>query len=74
MLKIFPNPVNSYLQIDNQKEKLNFEIYDSIGKKILSGELRIGEKINVNRLKTGQYILKIKKNTSKNQVFIFIKN
>ena len=55
-------------------EKLNFEIYDSIGKKILSGELRIGEKINVNRLKTGQYILKIKKNTSKNQVFIFIKN
>jgi len=74
LLKIFPNPVNSYLQIDNQKEKLNFEIYDSIGKKILSGELRIGEKINVNRLKTGQYILKIKKNTSKNQVFIFIKN
>jgi hypothetical protein len=73
LLKVFPNPVNSYLQIDNQKEKLNFEIYNSIGKKILSGELKIDEEINVNRLKTGQYILKIKNNTSK-QVFIFIKN
>ena len=72
-LKIFPNPVSSYIQIENQNKKLDFEIYNIVGEKILSGVLRIGEKVNINRLQSGQYILKTKSYKPEKQFFLFIK-
>jgi len=50
---IYPNPTSDYLNI---KEKHNYEVFNTIGQRILSGK---SEKIDVRNLNAGVYIISI---------------
>jgi hypothetical protein len=57
--KIFPNPSNNIVYIDNpSNEKLSFDIFDKSGKKITTGRVD-DNKIDVSYLPTGSYYLRI---------------
>lgn len=64
-LSIYPNPVsNGKIYITTKKNSgLNIEIYDVLGKKILSASI-FGKELNISKLTAGIYILKIKEGTS----------
>ncbi|MCF7568392.1 T9SS type A sorting domain-containing protein [Sabulilitoribacter arenilitoris] len=61
-LSIYPNPVNNGKQYIYITSKNNFnkkiEIFNALGKQILS-TLLIGKELNIAKLSTGVYILKI---------------
>ena len=65
-LSIYPNPVNNGKQYIYITSKNNFtkkiEIFDALGKQILSTAL-IGKELNISKLSTGVYILKITENS-----------
>jgi len=64
-VSIYPNPANEILNIKNA-ENSDIEIYDLLGRVILSkSNISLNEQINVSRLTTGTYIIKI---TNNNQV------
>ena len=54
-IKVYPNPVNNFLYIENIKDS-NYEIYDITGKRVLNG---INNQINVSSLENGVYFLKV---------------
>ncbi|MBO3099122.1 T9SS type A sorting domain-containing protein [Gelidibacter pelagius] len=60
-LSIYPNPVSNGKIYITTKENLSkdIEIYDVLGKKILSTSL-FGKELNISKLVAGIYILKIK--------------
>jgi len=64
-LSIYPNPVNNGKQFIYITSKNNFtkkiEIFNALGKQILSNVL-IGKELNISKLSTGVYILKITEN------------
>lgn len=64
-LSIYPNPVsNGKIYITTKKNSgLNIEIYDVLGKKIISASI-FGKELNISKLTAGIYILKIKEGTS----------
>ena len=61
-LSIFPNPVNNGKQYINITSKRNLtkkvEIFNVLGKRIFSTVL-VGKELNISKLGTGVYILKI---------------
>lgn len=64
-LAIYPNPVSNGKIYITTKENLTkyIEIYDVLGKKILSNTL-FGKELNISKLSPGIYILKIKEGLS----------
>ncbi|HUH29073.1 T9SS type A sorting domain-containing protein [Gelidibacter sp.] len=64
-LSIYPNPVSNGKIYITTKENLtkNVEIYDVLGKKIISESL-FGKELNISKLTAGIYILKIKEGNS----------
>ena len=64
-LSIYPNPVSNGKIYITTKENLSksIEIYDVLGKKILSESL-FGKELNISKLTAGIYILKIKEGNS----------
>ncbi|WP_304143653.1 endonuclease [Mesoflavibacter zeaxanthinifaciens] len=59
-LKIYPNPIKGNTLNAEVKSTTNYQIYDILGKKILSGTVTTSnKKINVSSLKNGIYILKL---------------
>lgn len=60
-LSIYPNPVsNGKIYITTQENLTkNVEIYDVLGKKIISASV-FGKELNISKLTAGIYILKIK--------------
>lgn len=60
-LSIYPNPVSNGKIYITTKENLtkDVEIYDVLGKKILSNSV-FGKELNISKLTAGIYILKIK--------------
>ena len=57
-LKLFPNPVNNTLNISTEKEIKKIEIYDGLGRIILSKE-NPSTTINVEQLESGIYSIAI---------------
>ena len=58
-LTMYPNPVNDFYLIESNEELL-LEIFDIYGKKLLKKTLQIGKnKIDTNRLATGNYFFKL---------------
>lgn len=56
---LYPNPVKDNLHIEiNSEELVSINIYDILGKEIMSHEL-VNDNINVSHLKNGVYIVKI---------------
>jgi len=60
-LKIYPNPTSSVLNVsmENLSQKIDFEIYDTKGKVVLTGKL-VDQKIDIAKLNNGVYLLKVK--------------
>jgi len=57
---IYPNPVNDYLYIDYSKLKTDkIEMFDLLGKIVLSEKIENGNKVNVSSLPKGIYLLKL---------------
>lgn len=56
-LNIFPNPTTDYIQIDGLSNKTQFQLFDSNGKLVLSGDLNDKEMIDLTNLSTGSYQL-----------------
>ena len=62
-LKLYPNPVISILNIDNNLTNQPYKIIDNLGKVILKGKLNEGNTaINVEQLSKGIYHLKVSDN------------
>lgn len=58
-LKIYPNPVKDILNVANTNNFSNYEIFNLLGSKIISGTITNGQ-IMVSDLTNGIYIIKIK--------------
>jgi hypothetical protein len=57
-VQIFPNPVSNELRTSFSGEsEVEYLICDLFGRKIKSGEINSGDKININNLTTGSYFL-----------------
>jgi hypothetical protein len=56
---VYPNPANELLHVRvlNGSGKLNYEIYSITGVKVLEESLENSQKININTLQPGSYIL-----------------
>jgi len=54
---IFPNPVEDILNLKNYKNDTTIKIYNSIGKLVLETDTK--KQINVSKLKSGLYLIKI---------------
>jgi len=60
-VSIYPNPTNSILNIKNA-ENASIEVYDVLGKLILSKtNIAFNEQVNVSKLQTGTYFIKLSK-------------
>jgi hypothetical protein len=56
---VYPNPANDLLHVRvlNGSGKLSYEIYSITGVKVLEGSLENSQKININTLQPGIYII-----------------
>jgi hypothetical protein len=62
-LKLYPNPVLSVLNVDNNLTNQPYNIIDTLGKVILKGKLNEGNNsINVEHLSKGIYYIKVANN------------
>lgn len=62
-IRLYPNPTQSYFQIQSQKTIDKIEIYNEIGQQVFSeDEIIIDELFSVNYLKTGIYFVKVYSN------------
>lgn len=58
--KIYPNPLNGSLLNIEVKQDTRFEIYDILGKSIITGNVTpTNKEANVSRLSKGVYIMKL---------------
>jgi hypothetical protein len=57
-IQIFPNPASDYIlvQMKNNRDKGYYEIFNLLGKKVLSGNFTNGKKIPLQSLKSGIYM------------------
>lgn len=55
-VKVFPNPASQYIQLVG-KENVDFDIFSIDGKKIMSGQVGVDSKINVDQLLSGFYFV-----------------
>jgi len=64
-IKLYPNPVKDILKLNlpNGEKVLNIEVYNTVGQKV--SEFKNVDKINLNHLKSGVYIINLKNSTSK---------
>lgn len=61
---IYPNPVNTILSIDTQESFNKINIYNTLGRLVISKEVNESvESINVEALNAGTYILELSNNT-----------
>ena len=71
---IYPNPFVDNFEIDTNENVLNYEIYDFIGKKIISESSKFNLALKTQNLKQGVYILNIVLDNKKSQSIKLIKN
>ncbi|WP_206677695.1 endonuclease [Winogradskyella eckloniae] len=57
-VRLFPNPVNSKLNIEVNNANVTYSIYSSLGREILKGDLIAGQ-LNVSYLEPGMYMIMI---------------
>lgn len=62
-VNLFPNPANNFISLQNtanlKNESFEYEIFDSAGKLAKKGNSKFNEKINIDSLTTGSYIIQI---------------
>ena len=59
-MDFYPNPSSEYIQIQsNLAQKINVKITDVSGKLVLEIDLKNGEKIDLNSISSGTYLVKM---------------
>lgn len=62
-IAVFPNPSNGNLVVNSNVKECIFEVYDLMGKKVLSQKLNEGEsKVDLTSLNNGTYLFKVSQN------------
>ncbi len=64
-LVLWPNPANAFLIIEGVGEKINYRVYDAIGKEILTGQTQTSSsklELNTGDLPSGLYFIALKGN------------
>jgi hypothetical protein len=61
-ISIYPNPANEFVQISTSETITGVEVYNLIGKKVISSSKLTNNKIDVSNLSKGVYILKVMSN------------
>ena len=72
VVKIFPNPVQDYINVESDKNFISYELIDESGKLILAKEFT-AEKIDISNLKTGVYFIRLKSLSNETNIVKFIK-
>jgi hypothetical protein len=72
IVKIFPNPVQDYVNIESDKNFVAYEIIDESGKMVVSKDFN-SSKIDISNLKAGVYFIKLKSLSNETNVVKFIK-
>ncbi|SHH37943.1 T9SS type A sorting domain-containing protein [Winogradskyella jejuensis] len=57
--KLFPNPSSDSISVSNLKTAQDYNIIDILGKTIDNGIIAVNESIDISKLKTGTYFLKL---------------
>lgn len=70
-IKIAPNPTSDFIEILTEEKIMKYEIFDFSGKSVLTGSEK---KINVMKLPSGSYMIKIFLNNGKTNTHKFVKN
>ena len=76
-LTVYPNPTKSFFTIqkkENSNESFDYKIIDITGKLVKKGHSVFNEKINIENLKTGNYIIQVESKTDKTVNIKLIKN
>jgi hypothetical protein len=61
-ISIYPNPANEFVQISTSETITGVEVYNLIGKKVISSSKLINNKIDISNLSKGVYVLKVMSN------------
>ena len=61
-ISIYPNPANEFVQISTNETITGVEVYNLIGKKVISSSKLTNNKIDVSNLSKGVYVLKVMSN------------
>lgn len=72
---IYPNPANNFIIVKtSQKENMTFQIFDLSGKLVKTGKSKSNEKIDVQNLQKGYYILQVETQDGQKQTVKLMKN
>jgi PKD repeat protein len=71
-IKVYPNPAKDFLSIDNVKEKVNLQIFNTIGQLVKEETLTANTKLNIKELQTGIYFVSLKSNTTAKTIRLVI--
>jgi hypothetical protein len=58
-VNLFPNPSSDFVSLSGLKNETNYEVYNSIGSRVLKGTIMVNDKIDVQNLTSGIYLLKL---------------
>ena len=73
--QVYPNPSKDFITIKNEKtENLSYQIFDVLGKIIMSGKSKSNEKIDIQTLEKGNYFLQIQNENGQKEILKLIKN
>lgn len=64
-VKVFPNPTKSEIEVSGIENNSKYEIYSADGKLIQNGVVNKNEKLNVQKLEKGAYLIKLPNQTLK---------
>ena len=64
-LQLYPNPATSEIQINGLQTQLPYRIYNVLGKQVLNGTIGNSNRIDINNLQAGLYMIRIKETTLK---------
>lgn len=68
---VYPNPALNYISLNKDIDK--YIIYDMLGKTIQTGEVKANDTIDISKIKSGIYLIKVIDKNSNEQTFKFIK-
>lgn len=64
-IKLYPNPATDTIQLKGLNENVNYEVYSILGNPVLKGQVGEFDTINISKLQTGVYMIKIEDTTLK---------
>jgi len=76
-ISIYPNPTNNFITIQNKEnssENFDYKIIDLTGRFVKSGNSKFNEKINIESLEIGNYIIQIQRDNNEIITQKIIKN